>query len=112
MIFKQPNGSCAVCARFSCDGERCNPPPPRGPSLWRRLLCRLGRHYRLDVIQSFGAAKHIGCPDCGAQMGMHDGLRTVIPWDGELAQLYTDAGHPVAQATAQWLRRRRGVVNI
>jgi len=75
--------------------------------LWRWLMCRIGRHHRLDVILSFGSAKHIGCPDCGAQMGMHDGLRAVIPWDGEVATFYADMGYPVEQATAQWLRRRR-----
>lgn len=74
---------------------------------WRSLLCRFKLHRSLNVIQTFGAAQHIGCPDCGEQMGIHHGMRAVIPWDPELAQLYKDMGYDVDAATARWQAWRR-----
>lgn len=78
-------------------------------NLFRRIMCRLGNHRRLDVIQSFGAAEHIGCPDCGRELAIHHGVRTVIPWDGELAQMYRDFGHDVDAANAKWRAYRARV---
>ena len=75
-------------------------------SLIDNLRCRLGWHRRLQVIQSFGEAQHIGCPNCGRQEAIHHGLRTVIPWDAELAQLYRDMGYDVDGATRRWLAGR------
>lgn len=70
-----------------------------------RFLCAIGSHRHLHVIQSYGAAEHIGCPKCGRQMAIHYGLRTILPWDGEIAQLYRDAGYDVDGATDRWKRR-------
>lgn len=69
---------------------------------WRSFWCRIGRHKRLHVIQSFGSAKHVGCPDCLREFGMHDGLRAFLPWDGEIEQLYADTGYDVPAYRAKW----------
>lgn len=53
------------------------------PGLWRKLMCRLGLHKSLDVIESFGAGQHIGCPYCGREFGIHHGMQVVVPWTGE-----------------------------
>ena len=71
------------------------------------IRCALGYHRTLNVIQSFGAAQHIGCPRCGKEMGIHSGIRAVIPWDSDLEQLYRDMGHDTAAATTAWQRWRR-----
>lgn len=75
-------------------------------ALIHRIRCALGHHRALNVIQSFGAAQHIGCPRCGKEMGIHHGMRAVIPWDPDLEQLYRDMGHDTAKATEAWQRWR------
>lgn len=70
------------------------------------LRCRFGLHRRLQIIQSFGASQHIGCPDCGREWGIHHGMRAVASWDPELDQLYRDMGYDTAAATARWRERR------
>jgi len=76
-------------------------------SYLRKMLCRLGRHKQLDVIQTFGAAEHVGCPDCGRRYAIHHGLRTFLPWDGGFAQLYRDMGHDIDAPLAKWQAYRR-----
>lgn len=71
-----------------------------------RLLCRMGRHPKFDLIQSYGTAERIGCPRCGREMAIHHGLRTIVPWDSELAQMYRDMGYDVDAATVKWQRHR------
>jgi len=68
------------------------------------IRCRIGWHKRLHVIQTFGSAQHIGCPDCGRQYGIHHGLRTVIRWDADLADLYRSMGHDVDGPLREWRR--------
>lgn len=75
--------------------------------LTTKIRCRLGWHKRLDVIQSFGSAEHIGCPDCGKQMGIHHGVRTVVPWDADLQDMYERFGYDVEGPLATWRRVRR-----
>lgn len=75
--------------------------------LLQRLRCRLGFHGGLNVIQSFGSAEHIGCPRCGRQMGIHHGMRAVIPWESDLEQLYRDMGYDTAAAMGAWQEWRR-----
>lgn len=75
---------------------------PFMPTVFRRLMCRLGYHHSLNVIQSFGAAKHVGCPDCRREFGMHDGMRAFLPWDGDIEALYTDCGYDVPKYRAAW----------
>jgi hypothetical protein len=69
----------------------------------RRLFCCLGLHHRLHTIQRFGAAAHVGCPDCRREFAMHDGLRVFLPWDGDFASLYTDMGYDVEDFRRRWL---------
>lgn len=75
---------------------------------FRRLLCRFGKHKRLDVIQDFGSGQHVGCPDCGAEFGVHHGARAFLPWDGELEDLYTRNGYDVPKARCRWRAYRFG----
>jgi len=76
---------------------------------WRKLRCSVAMHRRLDVIQSFGSAQHIGCPDCGREFGIHHGQKVVIPWDNDLAQIYKDFGcEDVDGHTRRWHEYRFG----
>lgn len=77
----------------------------------RRLLCKLGSHKRLDLIQSFGSGKHVGCPDCGRQYAMHDGLRAFVPWDDDFKSLYEGMGYDVDTHLSAWRRVRFGGSN-
>lgn len=80
-------------------------------SMWLRIRCAIGLHKRLDLIQSFGSGKHVGCPDCGKQYGMHDGLRVIVPWGDQFNELYEFMGYDPQEATERWQasRKRRGV---
>jgi hypothetical protein len=75
-------------------------------SLLTKVRCKLGRHKRLDVIQTFGAAQHIGCPDCGREMAIHHGMRACLPWDSEIEQLYRDMGYDTAAPHRRWKHLR------
>lgn len=77
-------------------------------SAFRKIMCYFGRHKRLDEIQRFGVAAHVGCPDCGREYGMHDGLRAFIPWDGDLADMYRRFGHDVDGPRRRWLAVGKG----
>lgn len=70
----------------------------------RRIRCRLNLHPRLDVIQTFGAAQHIGCPYCRREFGIHHGERVVVPWDSDLAEMYDFLGYKTAESTRRWRR--------
>lgn len=71
-------------------------------SVWRKLMCRIGNHRRLDVIQTFGSAQHIGCPDCKKQYGIHHGMLAVVSWNSEFDDLYQRMGFDTEQATKRW----------
>jgi hypothetical protein len=73
----------------------------------RPLLCRLGFHPRLQVIQSFGAAEHIGCPDCRREYAIHHGERASLPWDADFEKLYgaDGFGYDIDGARQKWLAR-------
>lgn len=71
---------------------------------FRKLGCRFYMHPRLDVIQSFGSAQHVGCPYCRRQYGMHHGMQVVIPWTPDLAELYQLMGYDTETATQRWQR--------
>lgn len=75
--------------------------------IWQRLKCRMGWHPRLDIIQTFGAAQHIGCPYCGKELAIHHGVRAVVPWDSEFAEMYQRFGHDTDAETAKWQAYRR-----
>ena len=78
-------------------------------SLFKKLRCRIGMHQQLDVIQTFGSAQRIGCPDCGKTFGIHHGVRACIPWDAELEDMYRMFGHDTTAPFSRWdaYRKRR-----
>ncbi|ASQ10196.1 hypothetical protein CDO22_17925 [Sinorhizobium meliloti] len=73
-----------------------------------KIRCRLSYHRRLDVIQSFGSAQHIGCPNCGKQLAIHHGIRVCIPWDADLKSMYEDFGYDVEGPLSKWQAYRKG----
>ena len=73
-----------------------------------KIRCRLGWHKRLDVIQRFGAAEHIGCPDCGRRYAIHHGMKVCIPWDDEAKTMYEAFGHDVDGPLSRWNSYREG----
>lgn len=73
----------------------------------RKIRCLIGWHRQLDVINTFGAAQHVGCPDCGRQFGIHHGIRAFVPWDADFADMYRSFGHDVDGPLARWNARRR-----
>jgi hypothetical protein len=75
-------------------------------ALIQKLLCRLNHHPRLEVIQTFAAAQHIGCPACRREFGIHHGERIVIPWDSELDSLYELMGYEVEAPARRWRAAR------
>jgi len=70
----------------------------------RKIKCRFAFHPRLDVIQTFGSAQHIGCPYCKREYGIHHGERVVIPWTPDLAELYDFMGYDTETASERWRR--------
>lgn len=72
---------------------------------WRAIMCRLSRHRRYQVIQTFGAAQHVGCPDCRRTFAVHHGMRAWLPWDADFASLYDDMGYDTKAATRKWIAR-------
>lgn len=76
-------------------------------SIWRKFMCSIGRHKSLDEINKFGAASQAGCPHCGRMFAIHDGLRAVVPWDNEFADMYTRFGHNVDQNQRKWQSYRK-----
>lgn len=73
---------------------------------FRRIMCRFGRHKQLDVIQTFGAAEHVGCPDCGRRYAIHHGERVILPWDSGFSQLYSNMGFDTEAPLAKWQKHR------
>lgn len=72
----------------------------------RKFFCRFGWHKRLDVIQTFGSAQHIGCPDCGKQFAIHHGLRAFVPWNADFADLYQSMGYDIEGPAHRWAAER------
>lgn len=73
----------------------------------RDLLCKRGHHKRLWYIQKFGAASHVGCPDCLREIAMHDGLRVAVPWNNEFEQLHKGCGYDVEKFRQLFRERAR-----
>lgn len=46
---------------------------------WRERWCFFW-HRTLQVVRDYGNHKHVRCPKCGCEYGIHDGVRTVLPW--------------------------------
>lgn len=79
--------------------------------LFRKILCRLGWHHGYDVIQTFGSAQHIGCPDCGKQFAIHHGMRAFVRWDQGFAELYQHMGYDIEGPTSRWQEYRRAIAD-
>lgn len=71
-------------------------------SIVQRFFCWLNMHPKLDVIQSFGSAQHIGCPYCRREWGIHHGERVLIPWSPDLAEMYDFMGYETEAASERW----------
>lgn len=57
-----------------------------------RILCALLGH-RYVVQRVFSPhSRQVGCTRCGRQWGMHDPARSLVPWDGELEDMYRVLG--------------------
>jgi hypothetical protein len=62
-------------------------------TLWRRLMCRLGRHKRLVIVARVSASTdHVACPASRQQFGMNHDVRSLLPWH-EVASLYAERGY-------------------
>lgn len=70
--------------------------------LWQKIRCALSMHSRLDVIQTFGAAQHIGCPHCKREFGIHHGMEAIIPWDSKIADMYQMLGYDTETPSRRW----------
>ena len=63
----------------------------------KRLFCFLLDH-RYYVWQHFSRiSRRVICLRCGGDWGMNDEVRAIIPWDGQLAQLYEMQGHRIRE---------------
>ena len=59
-----------------------------------RIMCAVsGHHYVVQRVFS-PTSRKIGCLRCGMEWGMNDRVRLIVPWDGELEELY--------RLTGQW----------
>lgn len=57
-----------------------------------RLSCSLfGHKYVVERLFS-PVSRKIGCTRCGQSWGMNDNVRAVVPWNGELEQMYRILG--------------------
>ena len=57
-----------------------------------RLLCAVLSH-KYIVQRVFSAtSRQVGCTRCGREWGMHDTTRSLIPWDGDLEDMYRSFG--------------------
>ena len=58
----------------------------------RRIICAVsGHNYFVQRIFS-PTSRKIGCSRCGMEWGMNDRVGAIIPWDGELEELYRSIG--------------------
>ena len=74
----------------------------------KNLLCWFGFHGRMDVIQTFGSAEHIGCPSCGRRYAIHHGMKACIPWSDEAKSMYEAFGYDIDGPLAKWDSYREG----
>jgi hypothetical protein len=58
----------------------------------RKLFCLFGRHDYALVQKLTPHSRKIGCRVCRRMFGMNDDARAVIPWDGELEEMYRTIG--------------------
>ena len=56
--------------------------------MFRKLLCRLGRHDYYLVQRLTPHSRKLGCSRCGRFFGMNDDARAVIDWTADLEEMY------------------------
>jgi hypothetical protein len=60
--------------------------------MFKRLICSvIGHRYVIQRVFS-STNRKVCCARCRQEWGMNDSVRALIPWDGELEQLYRDIG--------------------
>ena len=58
----------------------------------KRIICKFtGHRYRIRQVFST-TQRRVVCGRCGGDWGMHDGVKAFVPWDADLADLYS-VGH-------------------
>lgn len=65
-------------------------PPGSFRSFWFKVTCAfLGHQYH--VVKEFNPAERkLGCCRCSGFWGMNDRVSAIIPWSGELEEMYRD----------------------
>jgi len=64
----------------------------------KKLLCKVFGHPRFRIVQKFsGTERRIECERCRENFGMSDRVKAIIPWHGELEQMYKDFGHDIKE---------------
>lgn len=65
--------------------------------LKNRVFCFFFGH-RYRIVQKFGGTeRRIKCRRCGGDWAMSDRVKAILPWDGELEQLYKDFGYEIKE---------------
>ena len=59
---------------------------------FERIVCAIAGHTYVVQRVFSATSRQVGCTRCGREWGMNDSVRSFIPWDGELEQLYRDIG--------------------
>ena len=57
-----------------------------------RIMCAVSRHHYVVQRVFSPTSRKIGCLRCGMEWGMNDRVQLIIPWDGELEDLYRSIG--------------------
>jgi len=70
--------------------------------MWQKIKCFIRWHGRLDVIQTFGAAQHVGCPYCRTEYAIHHRMQAFVPWSPAFDDLYQRMGYDTDRATSRW----------
>lgn len=64
-------------------------------SIFKKLRCMvMGHEYR--VAQTFSVtSRRVVCDCCQGDWAMNDSVRAIIPWSGELEEMYRLFGHRI-----------------
>lgn len=69
--------------------------------LLERIACALAGHKYVVQRVFNSTSRQVGCVRCRCEWGMNDSVKSFLPWDGELEQLYKDLGQWPGQAPDQ-----------
>jgi len=59
--------------------------------LWRRMMCKHGRHAYYVVREYTPAVRKVGCRYCNGLWGMNDRVKAFIEWDGDMEEAHREA---------------------